>query len=272
MRDDQPVTVTHHGRPTHVLMTAARYAEMQDAGSDEAEGRIGPGMLQEFAACLGQGVLIIDDRMVVLVANRVAQAMLDRVGVELVGRRIFDAVPALQGSLIETYVRRAVRTKEPGVAEIPSAFRKGSWVRVEVYPFAHHATILFHDITDDMTRHRLADARTAMRAAIAVDDHISYVCLNMRGHIDSAEPSFCDLTQLPEDRLHHVALADLIPVSHRANFREVLNAVLTGGGAQTIDTVVLANDGMTVDVRITMAELRGAYGNEGAVVLLTKLT
>lgn len=270
MQDEEAIFVTHHGRATHVLTTVRHYTALQQAnGADRAE-TIATTSLHELANCLTIGVLLIDYDLRIVAANRVAHVQLDRQDGDLTGRRVFEALPRLRRSLIETYVLRAVASKEPYSAEIPSLFREGAWVRAEIHPFAHYVTVLFHDITDDMKIHRLADARKSLREAIAVHDGIGYVCLNTRGHIDQAEPTFCEMIHLPEERLRHVALADLIPVGQRVAFREALDRVLSGEGARTIDSAILSNEGRAVPVRITVAELRGTYGNEGAIVLLTR--
>lgn len=271
MQDDETIFITHHGRATHVLTTVRHYNALKDR---EADGRIdsaaAPPALHDFANCLTIGVVLIDYDLRVAAANHVAHAQLDRQKGDLVGQRVFQAVPQLQGSLVETYVRRSVASREPASAEIPSLFRPDSWVRVDIHPFARHVTILFHDITEDMQRHRLADTRRSLGEAIAAHDGIGYVCLNTRGHIDRVEPTFCDMVHLSAERLHHVAIADLVPVAHRVAFREALDQVLSGEGAHTIDSALLSNDGAAVAVRVTIAELRGIYGNEGAIVLLTR--
>ncbi len=270
MQDDQAIFVTHHGRATHVLTTVRHYTDLQDANGGQRSSTTLTPSLHDLAECLTVGVLLIDYELRVLAANPVAHAQLERSENELVGHKIFTAVPTLHGSLIETYVQRAVASKEPYSAEIPSLFRPDTWVRVDIHPFARYVTILFHDITEDMKRHRLADARESLREAIGLHDGIGYVCVNTRGHIDRVEPTFCDMVRLSEDRLHHVAMADLVPIAHRVLFRETLDQVLSGGGARTIDSAVLSNDGAAVEVRLTIAELRSVYGNEGAIVLLTR--
>lgn len=270
MQDDQAIFVTHHGRATHVLTTVRHYTELQDANQGQHGSAGLTPSLHDLAECLTVGVLLIDYDLRVLAANPVAHAQLERSENELIGYKIFTAVPTLHGSLIETYVQRAVASKEPYSAEIPSLFRPDTWVRVDIHPFARYVTILFHDITEDMKRHRLADARESLREAIGLHDGIGYVCVNTRGHIDRVEPTFCDMVRLSEDRLHHVAMADLVPIAHRVLFRETLDQVLSGGGARTIDSAVLSNDGAAVEVRVTIAELRSIYGNEGAIVLLTR--
>ena len=270
MQDDQPIFVTHHGRATHVLTTVRHYTALQESTGDGADDPIPTARLNELADCLSVGVLLIDYDLNIIAANRVAYVQLDWHDGDLAGRKVFDALPVLRGSLIETYVKRSVASKEPYSAEIPSLFRKDMWVRAEIHPFSNYVTVLFHDITDDMKAHRLADARKSLREAIAVHDGIGYVCLNRRGHIEQAEPTFCDIMHLSENRLHHVAMADLVPVSQRVAFREALDRVLTGEGARTIDSSLLSNEGRAVPVRVTIAELHGTYGNEGAIVLLTQ--
>ncbi|MDJ0278510.1 PAS domain-containing protein [Sphingomonas sp. 2R-10] len=270
MQDDQAIFVTHHGRATHVLTTVRHYTDLHGSGSNRRSDVALAPSLHDLADCLTTGVLLIDYDLKVLAANRVAHAQLERGDHDLLGNHIFTAVPTLHGSLIETYVQRSVASKEPYSAEIPSLFRPDTWVRVDIHPFARYVTILFHDITDDMKRHRLADARESLREAIGLHDGVGYVCLSTRGHIDRVEPTFCDMVRLSEDRLHHVAMADLVPVAHRVRFRETLDQVSSGGGARTIDSALLSNDGAAVEVRVTIAELRSVYGNEGAIVLLTR--
>ncbi len=271
MQDDEAIFVTHHGRATHVLTTVRHYTALKEGdGVGRSDPAAAPPSLQDFANCLTIGVVLIDYDLRVLAANHVAHAQLDRKEGELVGQRIFETIPSLRGSLVETYARRAVVSREPTSAEMPSLFRRDNWIRVDIHPFANHVTILVHDITEDVRRHRLADARQALREAVTAHDGIGYASLNTRGHIDRVEPTLCDMVRLSEERLHHVAMADLVPVAHRVAFREALDQVLSGEGARTIDSALLSNDGAAIAVRVTIAELRGIYGNEGAIVLVTR--
>lgn len=270
MRDDQAIVVTHHGRATHVLTTVRRYLAMQRRGGADGTESASTASLNELINCLGIGVLLIGYDLRVIAANKVILAQLKWRDGDLSGRNMFDTLPLLRGSLVETCLHRTVASKEPSSAEIRSLFGTDRWVRAEIYPFSSYVAVLFHDFTDDMNSTRLADAHNSLRKAIAEHDGIGYAHLNTRGHIEQTEPTFREILRLPEDRLRNVELADLISVSQRVTFREALDRVLTGEGARTIDSAILSNEGRVVPVRITMAELRGAYGNEGAIVLLTK--
>ncbi len=270
MHPDDAIVVTHHGRPTHVLTTVAHYDSLRQAPAGDGASQSAIDAVQRFADCLRNGVLQIDYEMTVLVANQVAHVMVDQADRSLVGQKIFDAVPTLRRSLVGTYVRRAVASKEPCTAELPSLFRPGNWIRVDVHPYARHVTILFQDITDDVQRHRMGDRREAIRAAVEGHDGVGYACVNTRGHIEQVDASFSGLIQLPAERLRHVAVADLVPVAHRVAFRQALDTVLSEGGTGAIDTVLLDNEGQAVPVRVAMSEMHGSYGSEGAVLLLTR--
>ncbi len=270
MHPEDAIIVTHHGRPTHVLTTVSHYDSLQRPPAEQETPQLAVDAVQRFADCLRNGVLLIDYDMNVLVANQVAQVMVDQADRSLVGSKIFEAVPVLRRSLVGTYVRRAVASKEPCTAELPSLFRPGNWVRVDVHPYARHVTILFQDITDDVQRHRLGDKREAIKAAVETHDAIGYACINTRGHIEQVDETFATLIQLPAERLRHVAVADLVPVARRVAFREALDTVLSEGGVGAVDTALLDNQGQAVPVRIVLAEMHGSYGSEGAILLLTR--
>lgn len=268
---DATVMVTHHGRATHALISASRYDQMM---ADARRGAI-PELeasvpsLREFADWVPNAVVLLDDEMTVVVANRVAHAMLDKVDGELIGKNFYAAVPALTGSLCQTYINRAVNSKEVCLADLPSIFRPETWVRLEVYPLARNTTLMFRDITEDMQNHRLADAKRAIVNAMELHGGIGYVRVDTRGQIQRVDAAICAMLQLPEERLLQIGVADLVPTAERASFRTCLNLVLQGKGGQRFETVLLSNDGSLLRVTAAISDLHGIYGNEGAVMVVT---
>ena len=57
----------------------------------------------------------------------------------------------------------------------------------------------------------------------------------------------------------------------RAAFRQALERAMQGQGAQCVQTMLLSNRGEAVAVKASIVALHGAYGAEGAVVLITAL-
>ncbi len=271
MDQNQAVYITHHGRTTHVLTSFAYFTELYTAHRSSGTTTTIQPSIHSMASYMCNSILMLDNTTSVTLANHAAHAFFEITEPTLIGQNLFEAVPKIRNSLLETYVRRAIATKERCSVEIPSLIRSGNWVRAEIHPCADHVTLILHDITDDMERLRLADARKAICEAITVHDSVSYVCVNARGHIGHTEPSFCDLVRLPQDRLEHIAFADLVPSSHRAAFREALDRVLTKGCAARHDTLLLTNEGRTASVRLSLAPLRATFGTTGAVILVTEL-
>lgn len=268
---DDPVFITHHGRPTHVLLTARQYERLaaeDDPAGDEALPHIPP--TEVLASWIEHGILVIDKAMKIVLANPVGQAMADRTEAELIGRRLYDALPILEGSLTQNYINRAVASGETYSADLPSVFRPGAWVRLEIHPSSRNVTLMFRDITEDVVNHRMADAKRSVFDAIANHPGIGYARLDARGHIVEATESMCRLVHLPPERLVNIAFSDLVLISRRSSFREALNGTLRGEGATRIETELLANDGGVLAADIVINELRGTYGMEGVVVVLTR--
>ena len=79
-----------------------------------------------------------------------------------------------------------------------------------------------------------------------------------------------DLLQLPRERLSNVSVVDLVPVGQRVMLREVIENVLSHGGTQRFETEFLRNDGTTIPAVGAIKDLRGIYGSEGAVMVVTR--
>lgn len=262
---DRPVFVTSHGRETNVLMSIEQFS-CPHRGVLSQERRNLP-RLSDFAGWMHQGVVVLDEKMSVVLANPVAHAMLGQTDDAMIGINFYDAVPILKGSLTQAYVNRAAISKEPSAADLPSIIRPGAWCRLEVYPLAHSTTMVFHDITEDVQNNRLADVRDAVVRAATAHPHVARLQINLRGNIDAADDTMCGLLRMTEERLGGVSVVDLVAPGDRLNVREALDDVFGGAGGRPLRTALLANDGRQVRLTAVLAELRGIYGNEGAMLV-----
>jgi PAS domain-containing protein len=262
----EPVQVTSHGRETHVLLSSAKYTSLADleksAGTASDLDRI-----RGLAEWLDDAVVLCDSDGVVLFANRVATAICRCTAGELTGKPLLAALPATQGSLFETQSRRTLLVGEPTSADIPSPFREGAWLRFQGFALGTINVLMFRDITDEVTRHRLADMKAAIMEAVEVLGDTIYVRLSVRGTIDHVSLGFCEMLGISEQRLLHVPLADFIPVQHRVTIRETLEDVLRGDGHRQLSCAFLTNRGELTAMRLAIVQLKGAYGCEGAIVL-----
>lgn len=265
---DSPVHVTHHGRETHVLLSAARFDELRRMSTGMADRRPLPD-LAVFAEWIEHAVFVLDAAGTVVFANAAAHALARAEIGALAGLPLWSAVPALAGTLVEVQARNALATGERSVAELPSPIGSGRWLRIAIEPAALATTVLIRDITAEVTRERLGDEPSAIAAAAGRHHRVAIVRLNPRGHIVRADAAFCELVKLDAERLAGVAFADLVPTARKAALRTTLDIVLGGGEVADIATELLTNDGRAVAVSGVLAGARGIYGLDGAVLLIT---
>lgn len=264
----EPVLVTHHGRETHILMGLERYTSLAGAmvptdGADRT---------RDLANRIHQGFILCRADLVIDYVNPVALAMTRRWDRQIEGKMLLDALPEFSGMVMEAHIRHSLSTGEESAADIPSPFREDAWLHCETFGFADGIAILLRDITADMQRHRLADAKLALLKAMRVHEGVGYLRVSTRGFIEATDDRFCKLIGLPEDKLVGVHLPDLVELPSRPQMRETLDQVLRGAGDRKVQTSFLTNAGEIRQIAAGLARLHGTYGTEGAMMVITDIT
>ncbi len=264
-----PVTVTHHGRGTHMFVSMGHYRAILDA-IDGIATDSGTEQMRWLATLLHQGVILCRADLTISFANPAALALAKRWERDLAGQMLWEALPEFAGTLTEAHIRHSLASGESSAADIPSPFRKDSWLHLESCPFAGGIVLLLRDITLDMQQHRLADAKGAIVRAIDLHGAIGTIRLSARGFIEDADPAFCRLIGLPQARLVDIALPDLIDIPARPALRRQMEQVLRGENDAALRTVLLTNLEGCLSVDAALVRLSGTYGTEGAVMIVTR--
>lgn len=262
------VFVTHHGRETHALLPIAKFNEFIATAKNDDNDAVFSN--QELADWLPLLLVVVDEGRNIVMANRTAHAMARKTEGALVGRGLFDAFPTLRETMFESYCNRTERTGEPCSFELPGLFASDTWHRMETFRTQQGVVMLARDITDDVKAYRLADTKKALIEAILAHGGIGYIWFNMRGRIEEVDTAMSELLHLPPERLSNVSVVDLVPVGQRVMLREAIENVLSHGGTQRFETEFLRNDGTTVPAVGAIKDLRGVYGSEGAVMVVTR--
>ncbi|SCW82581.1 PAS fold-containing protein [Sphingobium faniae] len=263
----EPLLVTHHGRGTHIFMGLDHFRTMTVNGPETAAG---PDLLAHLAAWIHQGLILCRADYTIGHVNHAALAMARRWDRHLAGLSLWDALPELAESLTQSHIRRSMEAGEGSAADIPSPFRENCWIRFETFPFPDGVALLLSDITEDVRRNRLADAKASVMQAMRVHGGVGHVQVSNRGFIEFADDIFCAMVGLPLDRLVHISLTDLADLPARPRLREELEHVLRGEGDRRIATSLLANSGAVLPAEIGIAPLQGLYGSEGAILVVTR--
>ncbi len=266
----EPVAISNHGRQTHVLVGLELWedlhARLSSAGPSPLHNDTEINTLVDW---IDDAVIVCDSTLNVLFANRVSHAMCRRPPSSLAGRKLLDALPETFGTLFDVHTRRTALSSEPSTADIPSPFANGAWLHLHVFPFGQRNIIVFRDISEDVGRHRMADVKAAVVATMKLHGAVGYVRLSVRGTVDRIDGSLGSLLGLPEERLQGINLADIADIASRPRLREALDAVFREGLAQRLTIDFIGNDGGAKPMLMAITPLKGAYGGEGAVCILT---
>ncbi|WP_144096435.1 PAS domain-containing protein [Croceicoccus sediminis] len=265
---DKAVFITNHGKETHVLLDIEKYRGLISENTDAA-GRGGASELVGLAEWIDEALIICDSDLRIQYANRVAGAICRKNSNDFTGQLLVEALPSVTGSLMEVHARRTVVGGEPSAADIPSPFKDGAWLRFQSFPLGNTNVLMFRDITEDVQRHRLADVKASILEAMSVHGEVGYVRLSVRGTIERVDDPFARMVSLDEERLIGVALVDLVAREDRVAFRDKLESVLRGGPPQQVKVGFLSNSGKVSYAKLSIVQLHGAYGAEGAIVMLT---
>ena len=264
-----PLFISNHGRNTHVLVGIDQFNHMAEAAPPETLETAGQGIV-ELADWMDDAVIIADQTLCVVFANRVAHAICRKRPGALNGRLLAAELPQFAGSLLEVHARRTLVSSEPSAADLPSPFTENAWLRFHTFPIGDQVVMILRDITDEVQRERLGDVKEALLQAMETHGEIGYVRISLRGTIEHVDQPFCSMLALPEARLLDLPIVDLVTTSGRPDFRAATDEVIRGGPPRRIGTSLLANEGGAIEVTAALAPLRGAYGTEGAVIVVTR--
>ena len=261
----KPVFVANHGRITHALIGIDQFDRFSE-GQNAQAADVNPFGLAEW---IDEAVIVCDRDLVVESMNRVASAACRMSNSQCVGRNLYDCLPQLRGTLFDVHLMRTVEANESTSADIPSPLREGGWLRLQSFPLHERNVLLFRDITEEVERHRLADVKAALIEGMAVHNAIGYVRVTVSGQIERVDEPFCDLLGVREDRLRGANLVELVSREKRVEFKSALQEAMSGEGPRRLVSSFISNGGETDEVVAAIVQLRGAYGAEGAVILLT---
>ncbi|MGB3796021.1 MAG: PAS domain-containing protein [Alteraurantiacibacter sp.] len=263
-----PVQITSHGRTSHILIGARLYQQL--TRSDGAGGDVAMDTkLTGLSEWLREGLILCNSNEEILYANQRAKEFL---GLQTLrpGANLLEAIPELEGSVMQTQYRRTFEAKETLMADLPSPRRKGRWVNFQTIPFGDRLVIMFRDITEEVKRYRMADAKAAMLEAIERHPCVSYLSLSPRGMIETFDSSLEKWLQLSRKKLAGVRISDLVVRENQHSFINTLDEVFEDDCARNCDVRLMANKAEPLSVHCAIVPMRGAYGMEGASVIMTR--
>lgn len=267
-----PVVVTHHGKDAHVLISLDDYRRLGPLAGDGCQKA---DRLQQSLAplveSLRDAIILIDCDWRIAAANPAACDMVEMASADLVGQPLSRALPSVEGSLLAHYIVRLLDHRERFSGEVPDLRRPRQWMQVDLVPLPVGGAIMLRDITAAIDGMQSADAGRVLLGAIEADGNIGHARLSVREGVEDANAALTAMVGVDRAAITRVRFSALLPLAHRAAFTEALETVFRTGQLMCIASQLVTRDGGTIDVQLSIAELRGRYASDGALVLVTRL-
>ena len=267
----KPVFVTHHGKDAHVLISLDDYRRLDSENGTEATPA---GRLRDSLAALAEwvrdGVIVIDRQWCILSVNPVASDMLERAAASLIGENLALALPQVGDSLLFQRIVRLIDHRERFSGDVPGILRPQQWLHVDLVPLPAGGAILFRDVSEAMERIAADDRRQALATAIDLDGGVGHARLSVRETVEAANDTLTRMVGVDAAAIRRVRFTALLAASQRAAFSEALEGVFRSGEPARILSKIVTREGVALDVTLSIAEVRGPYTSDGAVVLVTR--
>ncbi|MEG3174611.1 PAS domain S-box protein [Sphingomonas sp. RB3P16] len=268
---ETPVTITNHGRDTHVLLSSRAFAEISSDARLPQQSDSAYSSMNALFDRFRDGVVIVDQDLIVRRANAAACDFFKLSSTELQGAPLDRAIPKLKESFALRNIARTLSFGERSATDVPSVTKPGIWLHMETFPVDEGAAIFFRDITGDVEANRSADVKQAIIEAVGVDGRLGHARISPREMIEGVDRVLCDLLGLSEDAMRRVKFSTIVVPRNRVAFHDALETVFRHEGPARIDTCLFANSGLELPVRLSIVELRGEYATEGAVIAVMLL-
>ncbi|WP_447930827.1 PAS domain-containing protein [Sphingopyxis fribergensis] len=268
----KPVVVTHHGKDAHVLISLDDYQRLDgESGGTTPADKLGES-LAELVQWVRDGVIIIDRRWSIRSVNPTASDMLDRAAAGLIGEDLASAIPQLGDSLLLQRIIRLIDHRERFSGEVPGVLRPRQWLHVDLVPLPVGGAILLRDVSGAMEAIAASEVRQALATAIDADGGIAHARLSVREAIESANDTLTRMVGVDAEAIRRVRFTALLAASRRASFSDALETVFRSGEPARVASQIVTREGVALDVTLSIAEVRGPYASDGAVVIVTPRT
>ncbi|WP_293700442.1 MULTISPECIES: PAS domain-containing protein [unclassified Sphingopyxis] len=267
----KPVVVTHHGKDAHVLISLDDYRRLDRDGPDAVRTPDCPqSSLAGVVESIRDAVILIDRQWRIVTVNPAASDMLESACAALIGEPLMTAVPRIKGSLLAQHMIRLIDHRERFSGDLPDILRPRQWLRVDLVPVPVGGAIILRDVSDALADFAANDARQALARAIEAQGRIGHARISVRGAVEAANDTLLVMLGVDAAAIRRVRFSALLAVSDRPAFSEGLEALFRSGQPVCIASQMVTRDGDAIDVDLTIAEVRGPYASDGAVVLVTR--
>lgn len=267
----EPVVVTHHGKDAHVLISLDDYRRLDGDPASVADtaDRLQQSLVG-LVESIRDGVILIDRQWRIVAANPAVCDMLERSCADLIGAPLTTAVPRIEGSLLAQHLVRLIDHRERFSGDVPDILGPRQWLRVDLVPAPVGGALILRDVSDALSGFAENDARQALLTAVEAQGDIGHARISVRETVEAANDTLLEMLGVDAAAIRRVRFSALLAIGCRAAFVEGLEELFRSGQSVRLASQIVTRDGDVIGVTLTIAEVRGPYASDGAVVLVTR--
>ncbi|WP_428681778.1 PAS domain-containing protein [Sphingopyxis sp.] len=262
----KPVVVTHHGKDAHVLISLDDYRRL-DAGTVAADDL--KGSLADLAESIRDGIIVIDRERRILAVNPAASDMMGEAAALLLGRALIEILPRVADNILFGHINRMLDLRERFSGDVPGLLRPHQWLHIDLVPLATGGALVLRDISAAMEAITAGDTRKALADAIDAHGSIGHATVSVREMVEDASDALTAMAGVDATAIRRVRFSALLATGERHAFTEALEEVFRTGAPARLASSLVTRDGVAIPVTLSIAERRGVYASEGAVVVVT---
>ena len=114
------------------------------------------------------------------------------------------------------------------------------------------------------------DARQALLTALEAQGEIGHARISVREAVEAANDALLEMLGVDVAAIRRVSFSALLAIGYRAGFADGLEELFRSGQPVRLASQIVTRDGDAIDVTLTIAEVRGHFASDGAVVLVTQ--
>jgi PAS domain S-box-containing protein len=231
-----PVSITHHGRERLVLLSSEQYARANTESLGATPAAQAALLALEHSQ---EGYIAYGEELTIVDLNQKAEAYFGVSRESLVGRRLMDVFPSVEGSFAAEQLRRTAQTRTTTTFETDSPVFSGVRIAVKTFPLLNGTGVLFSNITEREAQ-RLAAARAqALLTGLSVHRDVAVIQLDVRGRflrLDDKFPLWCGFDP---SALLNCRLVDLLLPSDRRRVADVFDEAVLSRKAGAVDAALV---------------------------------
>jgi PAS domain S-box-containing protein len=232
-----------------------------ELGTSELPGTILDSLSDSFFA--------VDHEWRFTYVNPAAVPLLRHYSGELYERTLWEILPEMVGTQLESQFRRAFREHVPVAFE--TFYRPfETWFMVRAYPTLDGGLAVY---LQDVTDRKQAELDRQRLAAIVTSSHDAIVGVTLDGTVTDWNPGAERLYRYTAEEVLGRPMSVLFPGDGQARLMAMLAEAGAGGHTVQVELPAVTRDGGHVEVSLTVSPLRGEFGHiVGAATIARDLT